>query len=216
MNDKLCVIIGYGPGLGHSVARVFAVEGHTLALVPRTPDKHAALRAPLGAAAHAFAADAGDQGSLRSALAQIRAQLGDPRVLVYNAASLHPGKPTTLTVEGLVADFQVNVAGAAVAANAVLPAMRAARCGTIIFTGGGLALEPWANHASLSLGKAGIRSLALTFAQELQGSGVVVGTVTICGFVKAGTHFDPDKIAGSFLGLHYSAGKPHPAEVVYR
>ncbi|MDD3180334.1 MAG: SDR family NAD(P)-dependent oxidoreductase [Opitutaceae bacterium] len=215
MSHKLCVIVGYGPGIGHSLAKAFAHEGHTLALISRIPGKHESLRQSLGAAAHGFAADAGDAASLQTAFASIRGQLGDPSVLIYNAYSSHPGKPTTLNVDGLMDDFRINVAGALVATMEVLPAMKASRQGTIIFTGGGLALQPWAEQASLSIGKAGLRSLAFTLAQELQGTNIQVGTVTICGMVKPGTHFDPDKIAASFIGLHYSSCKPHNVEVVY-
>jgi hypothetical protein len=59
-----------------------------------------------------------------------------------------------------------------------------------------------ARVASLSIGKAGIRSLAFTLNEELAPQGVFVGTVTICGYVKPGTFFDPDRIAESYWQLH--------------
>ena len=161
-----------------------------------------------------FAADAGDESSLIHVFAQIRAELGNPEVLIYNAAAFTPGKPSTIASEQLLHDFQVNVTGALVAVQQVLPAMQANRRGTILLTGGGLALYPSAAAASLAIGKAGIRSLAFTLAQELKDSGIRVGTVTICGSVKPGTHFDPDAIAQSYLALHTS--ETPETEVIYK
>ena len=81
-------------------------------------------------------------------------------------------------------------------------AMRERGEGTILFTGGGLALQPYPDFASLAIGKAGIRSLTFSLAQEVADDGIHVGTVTICGFIRAGTKFDPDTIAESYWELH--------------
>jgi len=70
--------------------------------------------------------------------------------------------------------------------------------------------------ASLSIGKAGIRSLAYTLAQEMEGTGIHVATVTIGGTVEPGTHFDPDLIAQSYLNLHRQAPGTFETEVLYR
>jgi hypothetical protein len=56
--------------------------------------------------------------------------------------------------------------------------------------------------ASLGVGKAGIRNLAFSLFAELKDSGIHAATVTICGLVKPGTAFDPDKIAESYWALH--------------
>lgn len=197
----------------------FSKERYTLALVARNPGKladNAQTLASNGAIAQTFTADAGDETSLTQAFAKIQAGLGDPEVLVYNAAAFTPGKPSSLTVDRLVADFRVNVAGALVAVQQVLPAMQANGKGTILLTGGGLALSPFAAVSSLAIGKAGIRSLAFSLAQELGDSGIHVGTVTICGTVEAGTHFDPDTIAESYLALHHQAREAWQTEIIYK
>ncbi|MEZ4380733.1 MAG: SDR family NAD(P)-dependent oxidoreductase [Nannocystaceae bacterium] len=201
---KLCAIVGVGPGLGLAIARRFAREGYTLALVARDPER---LREHAGAlaattAVDVFAADAADPEAVAAAFAAIRERLGDPDVLVYNAAKLGRSRPSELTAEGMVRDFRINVVGAALAAQAVLPAMRARGEGTILFTGGGLALQPYPDFASLAIGKAGIRSLAFSLAQEVADDGVHVATVTICGFIRPGSDFDPDAIADAYWELH--------------
>jgi short-subunit dehydrogenase len=206
MSQKVCAIVGFGTGVSMGVARAFGKEGYNLALVARNPAKLAENARSLnveGVIVKSFPADAGDEASVIQAFTNIRTELGDPEVLIYNAAGFAPGKPTSLTAQAIVADFQVNVAGALVA-------------GTILLTGGGLALYPAAEVASLSIGKAGIRSLAFTLAQELQESGIHVGTVTICGTVQPGTHFDPDAIAQSYLALHLQLPTAFETEVIYK
>lgn len=207
MNDqatKLCAIVGVGPGLGLAIARRFAREGFHLALVARDPDKLRDNASALASqtAVEIYPTDAADGDALAATFAAVRERQGAPDVLVYNAAVLDRGKPSELTADGLVRDFRVNVVGAALAAQAVLPAMRERGEGTILFTGGGLALQPYPDFASLAIGKAGIRSLTFSLAQEVADDGIHVGTVTICGFIRAGTKFDPDTIAESYWELH--------------
>ncbi|MGG6269855.1 SDR family NAD(P)-dependent oxidoreductase [Leptolyngbya sp. AN03gr2] len=219
MNQKICVIVGFGTGVSTGVAKAFAKEGYSLALIARNLTKledNAQELKTAGYPAHSFVADASDETSLRQAFNQIQAELGDPEVLVYNAFAATPGKPTSLDAEILVSDFRVNVAGALTAVQQVLPAMQANQKGTILFTGGGLALNPFADVSSLAIGKAGIRSLAFSLAQELGSHRIHVGTVTICGMVEPGTHFDPDTIAQSYIALHKQPIDAWQTEIVYQ
>lgn len=214
--NKVCVVVGVGPGVGMGVARRFASAGYTLALVARNADKLAGYADEIGNGARGFAADAGEADSLRRAFAHIRDTLGAPEVLVYNTGVNVPGKPTTVDPEAFVTNFRVNVAGALVAAQAVVPAMREVGSGTILLTGGGLALAPYVDYASLAVGKAGIRSLAYTLHDELAPDGIHVATVTIAGFVQPGTFFDPDKIAETYWALHTQPPGSWDKEIVYR
>jgi NAD(P)-dependent dehydrogenase (short-subunit alcohol dehydrogenase family) len=163
-----------------------------------------------------FTADAADTASVKRALATIAAQMGPPEVLVYNAAVATPGVPSSFDPEQMVRDFRVNVVGALAAAQAVIPAMRAAKRGTILFTGGGFAIEPIPMMASLGIGKAGIRNLALSLARELEPDGIHVATVTIAGLVKAGTPFNPAAIAEEFWNLHIQPAGQFQRESVFR
>jgi short-subunit dehydrogenase len=219
MNQKICAIVGFGAGVSTGVARAFGKEGYKLALLSRNPakseDSIQNLKT-LGYTVQSFVADAGDEASLVEAFTKIRAELGDPSVLVYNAAAFTPGNPSSLSGEALVADLRVNIVGALVAVQQVLPAMQSSGRGTILLTGGGLALTPFAGASSLSIGKAGIRNLAFSLAQELKASGIHVGTVTICGTVEPGTHFDPDAIAQSYLSLHQEPPESWQTEIVYQ
>lgn len=218
-STRVCTIVGAGPGIGLAVARSFGHEGFRLALIARRTDRLELLSGSLkkdGIETLLIAGDAGNESALRKAIEDIHRRLGPTEVLVYNAAAFRQAAPSRLTLAGLNDDFQVNVGGALVATQAVLPAMRAARRGTILLTGGGLALSPAAAVASLSLGKAAIRSLAFSLFQELQPEGIHAATVTICGMVDEGTHFSADKIAAEFLKLHHQEPGAWIPETIYR
>ena len=196
-----------GPGVSLAVARRFEREGYTIAAVSRNG---------FSQAGRAFLADAGDEQSLRQCLCSIRSEMGDPEVLVYNASAGTPGPPASLNRDALVRDFEVNVVGAVVAAQEFAPAMVKAGRGTILISGGGLALEPMAEIASLSLGKAAIRSLSFSLAKELGTAGIHVATVTICGFVEEGTRFAPGLIADEYWRLHTQPQLEWQREVIYK
>lgn len=215
-----CLIVGAGPGIGQACARVFAQAGHDVGLLLRTPARVEEIvreiRHLSGRRVLSYAADAADESSLQAGLGQAMAELGEPDVLIYNAASTQRGRPTTLSTGTLLDDFRVNVAGALTAARAVAPSMVRRGGGSILFTGGGSAYEPAADYAALSMGKAALRSLTYTLAQELGRSGVHVGMVTVFGFVQPGTHFDPGLIAEAYLRLHRQPKGHFEIETAYR
>lgn len=201
------------------VAKAFGKEGYTLALLARNPTKLAENAKTLeqeGYTAHTFIADAGDENSLVKAFAQVREQLGDPTVLIYNAAIWKADSISTLTTANLIQDFNVNVTGAIISIQQVLPAMQRQKQGTILLTGGGLALYPNPSLISLGIGKAAIRSLALSLAEDLVIDDIHVATITICGTVEPGTKFDPDAIAESYILLHKQSPENWQAELVYQ
>lgn len=218
MSDKICAIVGAGPGVGLAVARRFGREGFRLALLARRAEaltQYAADLEEAGLKAEGFPTDAADFGSLTTALAEVTARMGAPEVLVYNPAVIRQQKPSELEADTLLADLQVNVAGALVCAQQVIPAMKPEGRGTILFTGGGLALNPHPQYASLAVGKAALRNLAYSLGAELESSGIHVATVTIAGFVQPGTFFDPDLIAEKYWALHAQEAGRWEREVVY-
>lgn len=207
----LCTIVGMGPGIGLSVARRFAAEGFAIGMISRDGEQLREFASALPASKFAVA-DAGYEPELRQAMRY----LGRPSVLVFNASSGFAGVPTALTRANLIGDFVVNIIGALAAVQESVPAMKAAGRGTIIITGGGLALSPSAPLASLSMGKAAQRSLAFSLALELEPAGIHVATVTVCGFVQPGTRFAPENIAQEYWRLHLQKPGEFEREVVFK
>lgn len=217
--SSLCTIVGMGAGVSMAVAKRFGREGFRIAMIARRESalqKHVQQLQALNIESVPFVADIADFSALKIAFDSLRSSLGEPNVLVYNAAVIRQSVASELSPLQLENDFRVNVSGALMAAQQVIPAMKARKQGTIIFTGGGLALEPYPMYTSLAIGKAGIRSLALSLHSELAASGIHVATVTICGFVQPSTPFDPDLIAEEYWRLHTQPAGKRQREIVIR
>lgn len=210
------VIIGAGPGLGLSVARRFAREGLSIALVARsesTLKSLAAALAPTGVPVAGFTADSADEAALRSALDAARERFGVPDVVVYNAAIIQPDQVGELSVRAHQDAWAVNVVGAITAAAHVAPQMAERGSGSLIITGG--MPEPKPEYVSLSLGKAGVRALVALLDEQYGPAGVHVATVTVDGTVRAGSAFDPDDIAEHYWRLHTQPHASWQREVVH-
>ncbi|MFD0670006.1 SDR family NAD(P)-dependent oxidoreductase [Cohnella sp. GCM10027633] len=205
MSNPIIAIVGAGPGVSAAVARKFGSNGFRVALVARNASSLDALASELredGIETIFATADASRPESIADAFRSIREQFGEPDVLLYNAAAISRTAATALSEQQLIEDFKVNVVGALTSVKEVAPRFVERKEGTVLITGGGLALHPHPDYASLSVGKAGVRSLAYALAQELKPSNVYVGTVTIGGFVSRGTYYDPDRIAEKYWELY--------------
>jgi NAD(P)-dependent dehydrogenase (short-subunit alcohol dehydrogenase family) len=218
MSKGPALIVGVGPGLGLALVNAFAADGHAVALFGRDQERLSSYVSQLeadGHAARAFQADAGDASDLAAALRRAADELGAPDVLVYNAAALSPDRPTELDAQAWTRALAVNITGAKVAADTVLPLLREGR-GSLLFTGGGLALAPSPEYTALSVGKAGLRAFAQALHEDRQGSGVHVSTVTITGYIGAGEpRFEAETIAQAYLDLHHQTEDQWQAELVY-
>lgn len=212
MAEKVLLLIGAGPGIGLSTARKFGNKGFKVALIARRSDalqRYVTELSLEGIESKGFTGDVSSEESLKGAIDSVIKTFGRIDVLLYNAAKLKPGKPTDLNADDLYYDFKVNVAGALTSVKEVLPHMEK---GTILLTGGGLALQPNADLASLSIGKAGLRSLAYSLHQELNPKGIYIGTLTINGFVQTGTFFSAENIANTFFSMYENQTE---TEVIY-
>ncbi|HKE80170.1 MAG TPA: SDR family NAD(P)-dependent oxidoreductase [Solirubrobacteraceae bacterium] len=208
------VVIGAGPGIGRAVAQRFAREGLPVAVLARrqeTVDDAAAALAPAGVPVLALAADARDERDLRAALDAVVEAHGVPAALVYNAALVRPDAPGELSAAEHVDAWRVNVLGAYTAAAHVARQMAARGTGSILLTGG--MPEPVAAYTSLSLGKAGLRTLAALLHEHLGPRGVHVATVTVGGYVEPGGDYDPDDIAEHYWRLHVQRPEQWELEV---
>jgi NADP-dependent 3-hydroxy acid dehydrogenase YdfG len=103
-----------------------------------------------------------------------------------------------------------------IAVQAVLPSMKSSRQGSLLFTGGAWAHYPWDEASSIGMGKAALRSLVLSLAQELTDAGIRVGMVSIMGQVAPGTSFDPDLIGDAFLAMYRQPPEGYQPEFLFQ
>ena len=214
VDGRHLLLVGAGPGLGLAVARRFAVGGYRVTLVARSTDGLRGLAGALaatGATVSTIAADASDPEGLGARIRELYLGHGAPGVIVYNAVMGAPDRLLSSTAAHLQAAYAVDVISAIAVAQAAAPAMRAAGSGTILVTGGGFADHPIPALATVSLGKAALRSAATMLGADLEPDGIRVATLTIAGQIAAGTSFDPERIAERYWQVVHTDG-PWQAE----
>jgi short-subunit dehydrogenase len=208
------LLVGAGPGLGLATARRFASGGYRVTLLARSAEGLSDLASSLsdtGAEIGTIEADASDPEGIRARMTQLYRAQNAPGVIIYNAVMGAPDQLLTAGVGHLHAAYAVDVISAIVVAQVAAPAMRAAGSGTMIVTGGGFADHPIPALATVSLGKAALRSAATMLGADLAPDGIRVTTLTIAGQIAPGTAFDPQLIADRYWDVVRSDG-PWQAE----
>jgi short-subunit dehydrogenase len=216
MTEKVIAIVGMGGGISMGVACKFGKENFIIAMIGRNGKKLREYKdrlEALGIKSEFYIGNAADEYSLKDSLKRIEEELGTPDVLLYNVANLKHINLLEETTEGLVHDYKMNVVGAVISAKEVIPGMTQRGTGCILLTGGCYAMYPDPNFGSLGLGKASVRNLNLSLSKAVENTGIVVGTVTVCGIVNVNNpKHNPDNIALKFWEI-YINGK-NGAEIV--
>lgn len=187
---KTFVSIGSGPGMGLATAERFAREGFRVVLSARNTAKTEDLAQQLRAKGHTVEVETVDTAKADSVIGlidKVIARHGTVDVVHYNAASMRQATLADQPADTFNSDLAVNIGGALAAAKRASEVMSARGAGTLLFTGGGFALQPSPDYLSLSIGKAGIRALALGLFDTLKDKGIHVATVTVATFVDAGS-----------------------------
>jgi short-subunit dehydrogenase len=215
VDGRHLLLVGAGPGLGLAIARRFANGGYHVTLIARGTDglnKLADSLADTGASIDTITADASDPDALGERITDMYSGSDAPGVIVYNAVMGAPDQLLNSSVAHLQTAYAVDVIGAIVVAQRAAPTMQAAGRGTIIVTGGGFADYPIPALATVSLGKAALRSAATMLGADLKASGIRVATLTIMGQIAAGTAFDPELIAERYWEVTHTEDGAWQAE----
>lgn len=209
-----------GAGVSLAVANRFARENFQIAMVGRRRESLDGFERQLqdsGFTAKGFVGDAIDENSLRKALAEIEETLGECEVLVYNAYGLTATTASQVSISDFRLDLEANLLAPLIAAQAVLPKMKERGNGTLLFTGGGAGLDAYPAWASLSIGKAALRSLVFNLHAELSPLGIHAATVTIAGIVSGGSpNLEPASIAEHFWKLHGLSSGNFDREIIIK
>jgi len=181
----VAVVVGVGPGLGTALVRRFATE-YTVAIVARNADylaKVAGEIAANGGIAHPVPANTADESAIVAAFETIRRELGDPEVLIYNAAMRPFGRLMETKPSTFENTWRVNAFGAFLCSQEVVPAMLKAGRGTIIFTGATAGIKPYPTSAAFGPAKFAMRGLAQVMARDLQPQGIHVAYINVDGAI---------------------------------
>lgn len=162
MAGKVLIYGGSG-GIGSATARALQARGYALHLVGWDEAKLSAVAAELGAGF--TVGDVGDN-SLYPRVAQ---EAGEPLAgLVYAVGTLTLRSLQRLTESDFLHDFRINAAGAALAIQSALPALRkSAGAASVVLFSSVAARQGFAFHASIGMAKGAVAGLTLSLAAEL-------------------------------------------------
>ncbi|MER5900211.1 SDR family NAD(P)-dependent oxidoreductase [Streptomyces mirabilis] len=207
-------IVGAGPQLGLAIARTFGTQGFDVALISRNRDKLDDLVDTLsaeGITAAAFPADVLDRDALTQALKDAAAQFGGIDVLEYSPLGGLGTTVMTTPAETEPAhvqhEFELHLYGAIAATKAVLPAMREAGAGTLLFTTGARSINPQPPTANIDAAMAALRNWAINLHKEPAGTGIQVAHIGLDATIGTPTFYGQprataDQISPIYWDLH--------------
>ena len=225
----VAVIVGGGPGISSSCARLFARNGMRVAVAARSPEKPVLLGLEKDWGVRRYACDASDPAAVERLFRDVVRDLGSPTLVVHNIDGRVPaifGKALAEAEPGMVLETLRNAAF-----SAFLVGQQAARLmvenkpnnlgakGTIIFTNASAALKGFPKSGAFAMACHAKSGLAQSMARELMPQGIHVANVPIDAAIgwtqedgtrahrRAGTTIDdnmadPDRIADTYLQLH--------------
>ncbi|MGX5208088.1 SDR family NAD(P)-dependent oxidoreductase [Streptomyces violaceus] len=221
-------IVGAGPQMGLAIARTFGSQGFDVALISRNRDKLDDLVGKLeaeGIDAAAFPANVLDRAGLTRAIESAAAEFGGIEVLEYSPVGTFGSTALTAPAgtEPSHVEFEMNfqLYGAIAATRAVLPAMREAGAGTLLYTTGAGSIWPDPRVANVNAAAAALRNWVMNLHKELADAGTgiqaahvgidsSIGISVIPGVEAA----RPEQITPLYWDLHTT--KRHQAELVFK
>jgi len=214
------IIIGAGPGLGSSLARKFAKEGHHVFVVRR--ERHSEELNSLcdeikesGGSATAIPSDAREEEQVISLFSEV-AKSGPIDCVVFNIGAnvFFSIEETTSRVFRKI--WEMGTFAGFLAGREAAKHMKDK--GTIIFTGATASMRGGSGFAAFSSAKFGLRAVAQSLARELGPKGIHVAHTVIDGAIdhpwikenfpdiyklkEADGILNPDHIAEAYYNLH--------------
>ena len=178
MTERVALVAGVGRGTGGAVARRFAAAGYRVALVARSEGRLKEFEAELNGSL-ALPCDITDPGAIDDMLAKCRTELGEPDVVIHNAARGVWGSFLDIDPAEVEQNFAVNTMSLLHLGRAIAPAMMARGSGALMVTGNTSAWRGVPSFSGFAPTKAAQRILAEAMARELGPKGIHVAYIVI-------------------------------------
>ena len=243
LSQDVALIVGGGPGISASCARLFARVGMRVAIAARDPEKPVLQALEESHGVRRYACDAADPAAVESLFQSVVRDIGPPTLVVHNIDGRVAGifrKGITEADPAMALETLRNAAF-----SAFLVGQQAARLmldnavndvgarGTIIFTNASAALKGFPTSGAFAMACQAKSGLAQSMARELMPQGIHIANVPIdaaIGWTRddgsrahrlAGTAVDdnmadPDRIAETYLQLHRQHRSTWAFEIVLR
>jgi len=176
LKGKLALVTGASRGIGRAVAAGLANEGVRVVIAARGEDRLRKAAEELGAAG-AISADLRSAEEIDRLAATLRADYGEPAILVTNAGGPPPGQAQEASDEDWALGHDLTLMPAVRLSRDVLPAMRRQRWGRIVNITSLSVKEPVPNLVLSNAFRAAVTGFARTLATEVAAEGVTVNNV---------------------------------------
>jgi NAD(P)-dependent dehydrogenase (short-subunit alcohol dehydrogenase family) len=197
MTLKTALIVGTGPGLSASLARLFCKHGLQVAMASRDPAKLAKLAEET--AGITFACEATEPEEVAGLFDAVVATIGAPDVVVYNASARARGPITDLDPADVARAISVSAYGGFLVTQQAARLMVARGSGVILLTGASASVKGYPNSSAFAMGKFALRGLASAMARELSPKGVHVAHFVIDGGIRSAVRANPNDNPDSLL-----------------
>jgi len=214
--SRVAVVVGAGPGVSGSFARLLADDGWDVGLVGADQGVLDELAKDLegrGATVGTSLADVTDTEAATAALNRMAEHTGRVDLLHFNPSAFREKDPLELTVAELLQDVSLGVGALLTALQAVRPYMSSGARVTV--TGSMAADQPWHRAASLGVQKAGVRNLVHSIDATLKDEGIRAVSVTVRGTLAKEGPFTPDRVAEALMAALHQDESSWRTEVPY-
>lgn len=202
--NEIVLIVGAGPGLSSSIAKLCASNNMKVILASRNIDKLDNLKKEINATT--LSCDASDIASVQKLFEDVD-KIGVPNLVIYNPSMRIKGSITELNPTQTQQAINVTCFGAFLVAQQAAKRMIKRKSGSIFFTGASAGVKGFPNSSVFAMGKFGLRGLAQSLARELHPENIHIGHFVIDGAINDQPYGEyqtmhPDEIAKAYLQFH--------------
>jgi NAD(P)-dependent dehydrogenase (short-subunit alcohol dehydrogenase family) len=178
LEGQVAIVTGGGRGIGRATALALATAGAKVAVAARSTNQLVETVQQIeqsGGRALALTVDVTDPQGVEQMVTQVEQQLGSVDLLVNNAGIGGRSGPIRATdAETWWRVLDVNLRGAFLCAQAVLPSMTTRRRGRIVSVSSGASLGPWPYVSAYAISKAALNRFSETLALEVADDSIAV------------------------------------------
>ena len=169
---RIAIVTGASRGIGRACSAALVGAGARVVMIARgEADLREAARG-FGDAAVPMTCDVGDATALEATVRRIRAEVGEPDIVVNNAGRFLIAPAVATSVADFAAVLATNLVAPFAIVHALLPGMEQQRRGHIVTIGSIADRMIFSGNAAYAASKHGLRALHEVLHAELRGSGI--------------------------------------------
>ncbi len=181
MTQRLAYVTGGRGGIGTSICQRLAKEGHKVIAgcgPSRDYNKWIEEQKALGYTFYASAGNVGDWDSTKEAFDKVKAEHGNPDIVVNNAGITRDGLFRKMSVEDWRGVIDTNLNSMFNVTRQVIDGMLEKKWGRIVNISSVNGQKGQFGQTNYSTAKAGLHGFTMALAQEVAGKGITVNTVS--------------------------------------